>query len=131
MLEKNWKYSCELTDENRVSEEPIELDCVLVEENDSLPVTTLACRMNEPHYSIDEISMNLADSPLSGPFTLHIESRRRTDDDPGSRWILMGTEPGLLVRSERGRYARSPGVTFTAGAAELVEKDFIPKPLNK
>ncbi len=128
VLDRTWRHSCELVDEDRVSDEAMELDCILIEKNDRLPVTTLACKLEEPDYYVDEISMNTADSPRSGPFAYRNESMDGMSIERGNPWILMGAEPGLHVKSEDGRRAIFPGVTFTVGAAAFLEEHFIPKP---
>lgn len=50
ILEKTWRHSCTLVNEDRVSHEPMDLDCTLIEKNDRLPVTTLACKLGEPDF---------------------------------------------------------------------------------
>jgi hypothetical protein len=130
VFSKTWRDSCELTEGGSVSLDSKELGCVIIEENDRLPLPTLACRLEKSDYYLDEISLNLSDSPTAGPYTLQTAPTSRVAGDKGQGWLLMGTMPGLHVTANlgRGKGGDPPGVTFTAGAVSLVEKKFIRTP---
>lgn len=104
---------------------PLEVTCVAIEKNERLPVRVLACQL-APWLGFDDLALDPTDSPRAGPFAMQTDPRAHSRPDPSKAWLLLGSAPGLAVRSRA--FKSAPEVTFTAESGGLVEGNYRPAP---
>ena len=126
-LERVWPDSCELRDDApRFG--PLELECVALAANERLPSEALACRLVRADSMLEELALNPSDTERAGPYTMQIEPMGHINPELGRPWLILGSAPGLHVRSDDDRWAETPKVDFEARAVDFVERDFLPRP---
>jgi hypothetical protein len=120
-----WKDSCATSVGDGDIRGPVELHCTAIASNDALPVATLACRVAKGDWLLNDIAINPADTERAGPYTLQEEPMGRVSTDAGRPWLMLGSAPGLHVKSEDGRRTHTPEVSFRSTSLDFVEATYI------
>jgi hypothetical protein len=116
---RTWN-SCTPAPGERDEEPALRLRCIALGPTDRLPVLALACLLVDP---LVDLGLPIAEGDLAAP------SDPRSgppSGPPTGRWLLLGPEPGLLVKMRDQRDDQSPRLSFTAGQVDFVERNFQP-----
>lgn len=124
-MDRLWRSSCNTDAGEGDAMAPNELHCTAIAANDTLPVPTLACRIESGQSMLNEIAINPADTERAGPYTMQSEPRGHISTDPGRPWLFLGAAPGLHIHSRDGRRDGKPTVSFRAEEVTFDEKRFV------
>ncbi|HUT78729.1 MAG TPA: hypothetical protein VM285_13625 [Polyangia bacterium] len=123
-LDRFWRETCDTSAGEGDVMGPLELECTAIEPTDRLPVPTLGCLLARYHGHLDALAVNPADTERAGPYVMQLEPMGHISPDPGRPWLFLGAAPGLEVKSEDDRSARTPRVTFNAAEVDFDEGDY-------
>lgn len=100
-----------------VAPSPVTLTCYGLSADSALPVDGIACRLETSHSTLELAGLLLAGTDRDGAWDLHRDLGRgpRSPRPEGAKpWIILGSEPGLMVTHNDRR--RTDGITLNLGA---------------
>lgn len=118
-LDKGDNHGCDGQNKNTGEAINLVMDCVLLKQNNHLPVDALACRMIQNHSGLEKLAINPLDMPGAGPYSLQTvkDRMKKKPTLPGERWIFAGQQPGIEITSRKGIHGKAE-VKFSKCSAE-------------